>query len=84
MERATGFEPATFSLGSLHSTPELRPHASHFYHKPASVCNLRVRRSAPQAGFDVAVPRGLFLNLPEDLPRLAPPSHVLEKHRLVV
>ena len=26
MERATGFEPATSSLGSLHSTPELRPH----------------------------------------------------------
>ncbi|MBP2689398.1 MAG: hypothetical protein H6R41_1396, partial [Deltaproteobacteria bacterium] len=23
MERATGFEPATSSLGSLHSTPEL-------------------------------------------------------------
>ena len=24
-ERATGFEPATSSLGSWHSTPELRP-----------------------------------------------------------
>ena len=26
LERATGFEPATFSLGSWHSTTELHPH----------------------------------------------------------
>ena len=26
LERATGFEPATYSLGSCHSTTELRPH----------------------------------------------------------
>src|SRR5438876_1559527 len=28
-ERATGFEPATSSLGSWHSTPELRPRGYH-------------------------------------------------------
>src|SRR5512140_3680063 len=40
--------------------------------------------SGPQAGLDVAVPRGLFLDVPQDLPRLVPPSGVFEKHRLVV
>jgi hypothetical protein len=29
-ERATGFEPATSSLGSWHSTAELRPHYRSF------------------------------------------------------
>src|SRR4030042_1782668 len=36
MERATGFEPATSSLGSLHSTPELRPLTPCSYHRTDS------------------------------------------------
>ena len=28
LERAMGFEPTTFCLGSKHSTTELRPHTS--------------------------------------------------------
>jgi hypothetical protein len=28
MERAMGFEPTTFCLGSKHSTTELRPHSA--------------------------------------------------------
>src|SRR5690349_703281 len=33
-ERATGFEPATSSLGSWHSTPELRPRVSEYGRGP--------------------------------------------------
>src|SRR5439155_12156875 len=38
-ERATGFEPVTSSLGSWHSTPELRPQA--FQHQATSHCKTR-------------------------------------------
>ncbi len=50
-ERATGFEPATSSLGSWHSTPELRPRVAQHIKKransnPGSAVILRDRRCA--------------------------------------
>ena len=46
MERETGFEPATSSLGSWHSTPELLPLQSYRTNKNSG------RYSLPYASFD--------------------------------
>src|SRR6266487_3224918 len=48
-ERATGFEPVTSSLGSWHSTPELRPRGYSFSRCPnlARNCSARYSTDSP-------------------------------------
>jgi hypothetical protein len=58
MERETGLEPATSSLGSWHSTTELLPHACVFSYLPESkdlkslTCQSMLSIHYPMAGLE--------------------------------